>query len=777
VLRAGDVLDRYVLLDRLASGGMGDVYLASKAGPLGLGPWVALKLLREEVQADPDFIEMLADEAKISMFLDHQNIVSVLDFAEVDGAHFLVMEFVRGTTAQALVDAAHGQGTRLPPPVAVFVATQVARALRHAHDRVDHRGRPLHIVHRDVTPANILLSAEGDVKLTDFGIARARNRMHRTQAGVVKGKFGYLPPEAVRAQQMDRRADLFCAGVSLYLLLTGRHPAADKTAFEAVEMYERREVQPPSVLVPGLPSVLDEAIMRALEPDPGRRWPDAASWEQALRDGLSALPDSRRSGNASALQAVITQLLPAASRSPVSEAQLTAACERAKPRLDPSYGAGTAPTIAPRRVDPLGGSDDLELEPDDFPPSVMDRPTDASLAHRAAHTSVDHEPFLPADEEEEGEAPPDDQTLADGPPLEDDQTWLGSLPPDDAAEDAFTDRTLAGVVMPADRDTQPSESSMPAVAPAPSEPTSAHSSPFGAVPAPSASSEVVPARSAPTLEPDTPPGPPLVAPRAPAPYFEDEVPAPPSHAPRVDPRRPSRSRPARERSRVGSGAGRSNPDPRSRERPSSASPQLGAGAPAPRARSASAAPLPSVPPLPSSVGGRTGQGGRHRRTLAIAGALVLLIGGAAFFALTSPVLWPRIELLSRPPGAVVTVNGQPRGRTPTTVRVAPGPGPRVEFRLTDHRPAARALVGTVRRGRTYRMSVELRPVPVLHVQPEATVSVDGRVVGTGTRVPLDALPEGAVEVRVEAPGFVPYQRRFASPAEVPTTWDVTLSKR
>lgn len=126
---------------------------------------------------------------------------------------------------------------------------------------------------------------------------------------------------------------------------------------------------------------------------------------------------------------------------------------------------------------------------------------------------------------------------------------------------------------------------------------------------------------------------------------------------------------------------------------------------------------------------------------------------------------------------MVSVDGQNRGRTPTTVRVPPGPGPKVEFRLDEHRPEARALVGTVRRGRVYRMSVELRPVPILHVQPEATVSIGGEIVGKGTRVALEALPKGEVEVRVEAPGFAPYQRRFESAADLPGTWDVTLSKQ
>ncbi|MEM1024967.1 MAG: serine/threonine-protein kinase [Myxococcota bacterium] len=729
----GDVLGRYVLLNRLASGGMGDVYLASKAGPLGLGPLVALKLLRDEFQADPKFIEMLADEAKISMYLDHQNIVSVLDFDEDRGAHYLVMEFVQSSTAQALVDAAHDRGTRPDPSVAIFVTLEVARALRYAHDRKDHEGRPLNIVHRDVTPANMLLSAGGEVKLTDFGIARARNRIHQTQAGVVKGKFGYLPPEAVRTQHMDRRADVFCAGVSLYLLLTSRHPAAGKTAFEAMEMYERREVEAPSVLAPELPAVLDSVIMRALEPDPGKRWPDASAWESALRNAVEMAPKSLRLGRASDLEGALRTLLPATFEAPVSKARMEAAWSRASSQLDPSYGSGTQPTEAPRRVDPLAGSDDLVLEPEDFPPAVMDRPTDAGPRQRPAQTSLDHEPMLP-DDSGGAEAELDDRTLADGPFLEDDQTWLGSLAPEEESNEGLDDRTFAGLRMPEDRDTQPSDASI-------------H------IPAPT-QSEVEPARSAPTLEPSGPVGPVLVTPRAPAPYFEEE------HPPAPEPRGSSRpgpfqrlpSRPIREKSR-----GRA-PRPGSEPAPVPAPP-----------------PLPSVPEPPASVLARRPLLGR--RAWLLVGAISLLVGLGVVFGLTSPLLWPRVELVSRPPGAVVSVDGQNRGRTPTTVRVRPGQGPRVEFRLRDHRPEARALVGTVRRGRVYRMSVDLRPVPVLHVQPEATVSIGGKVVGTGTRIALEALPEGEVEVRVEAPGFLPYQRRFGSAAELPSTWDVTLSKR
>ncbi len=293
MLQPGDNLGRYVLLEHLATGGMGEVYIAAQKGPMGIGPKVALKVLRSELASDPEFVEMLVDEANISMFLNHQNVVSVLDLAETSGTFFLAMEFVQGVNVQHLVDRMVAAAAPMDAPLALFIVAEVAKGLKYAHSRVDHEGRPLNIIHRDVTPANVLCSVHGEVKLTDFGIARARNRLHRTQAGLLKGKFGYMAPEAVRGQPLDQRADLFCLGVTLYLLLTGRHPASDLLVAEAIERFERGEVLAPSSVNPALPRSLDPLVLRALEPNPRHRWPSAEAMLNALQQALLSRPDWR----------------------------------------------------------------------------------------------------------------------------------------------------------------------------------------------------------------------------------------------------------------------------------------------------------------------------------------------------------------------------------------------------------------------------------------------------------------------------------------------------
>ncbi|HXV37392.1 MAG TPA: serine/threonine-protein kinase, partial [Myxococcota bacterium] len=195
----GDSLGRYTLLKRLAAGGMGEVYLAAKPGPVGFGPRVALKVLREQLASDQQFIDMLVDEANISMFLNHQNVVSVLDLAEDTGTYYIAMEFVQGITVEGLLERLIAKGEKLDIPIGLYIATELCRALKYAHTRVNHAGEPLNIIHRDVTPANILLSVQGEVKLTDFGIARARARLAGTLegAGVLKGKLRYMPPESL----------------------------------------------------------------------------------------------------------------------------------------------------------------------------------------------------------------------------------------------------------------------------------------------------------------------------------------------------------------------------------------------------------------------------------------------------------------------------------------------------------------------------------------------------------------------------------------------------
>ncbi len=280
----GDTLGRYTLLKRIAAGGMGEIYLAARVGPLGFSPPIALKILRAELATESEFVDMLVDEANISMILNHQNVVSVLDFGEEDGTYYLAMEYVQGANLQMLVETLRHKQQRVEISLGLYIGIELCRALKYAHGRANNDGEPLNIVHRDVTPGNVLLSTTGEVKLTDFGIAKAKGRIHKTQAGVLKGKFGYMAPEVIRYEKIDGRADIFCLGVVLYEMLAGRHPADGSNIMEAIERFEERKISPPSSINPEIPKALDAVIMRALEPKVSDRWPTAAALGSALQE-------------------------------------------------------------------------------------------------------------------------------------------------------------------------------------------------------------------------------------------------------------------------------------------------------------------------------------------------------------------------------------------------------------------------------------------------------------------------------------------------------------
>jgi serine/threonine protein kinase len=347
---SGDTLGRYTLRRRLAGGGMGEVFLASTRGSGGVGSRVALKVLRSELVNDASFVHMIIDEARISMFLNHQNIVSVLDFAQDGGDYYLAMEYVQGTTVEQLLEEMRRCQRRPDIPIAVYIAGELCRALKYAHACVDHKGQPLNIIHRDVTPANILLSIHGDVKLTDFGIARAIGRVHQTQAGMVKGKFGYLAPEMTRNEAIDSRADLFSYGVVFYHLLTGQHPIPNASIMEAIFRFEEREFPPPSAVNREVPPPLDAIVMRALEPRPDLRWASAQELGDALRDAVMSIPALRRSvqHGAQSLAVLLRDLMPYVFDDPLREIVDGPTTPRSMPtELDED-------TLKPKSKDPFG---------------------------------------------------------------------------------------------------------------------------------------------------------------------------------------------------------------------------------------------------------------------------------------------------------------------------------------------------------------------------------------------------------------------------------------
>ena len=289
----GQQLGRYRLLRRLAVGGMGEIYLATVDGLTGVQAPIVLKVLRDEFTRDQDFVDMLVDEANICRFLNHQNVVSVSDFGEADGTYFIAMEYVQGLTLERVIKGLRTQKKRMPLGLCLFIQMELCRALRHAHTRKNYEGEALNIIHRDVTPANLLLSIQGEVKLSDFGIARAKGKNHKTQAGMLKGKFGYMAPELIRQESIDARADIFCAGILFYELLTSRHPVQDGSLIETISAFENGSYKPPSAYNKQLPQGLDAIVMKALQPNPDNRIANAEEFVNSLQQVVLQNADLR----------------------------------------------------------------------------------------------------------------------------------------------------------------------------------------------------------------------------------------------------------------------------------------------------------------------------------------------------------------------------------------------------------------------------------------------------------------------------------------------------
>ena len=279
--------DRYVIVEYIAEGGMGAIYLGKKIGVGGFEKEVVLKQLLPEFTREPKFIELFLREARLSASLDHANIVRTVDLVTAGDDYFMVMEYVRGGDLRTLVKRARRRHERFPPQAAMFIAHEILEALAYAHSRVGSDGQPLGLIHRDVSPSNILLSGAGEVKLTDFGIAKAST--HRSVFFKVKGKVGYMSPEQARGEQIDARSDLFSLGVVLYEALVGERLFVGDLMSTAAVIYAQ-PIAPPSVRRPELPEELDEVLLKALSLDRRGRYQTA----EEFQDGLSRVAKKRR---------------------------------------------------------------------------------------------------------------------------------------------------------------------------------------------------------------------------------------------------------------------------------------------------------------------------------------------------------------------------------------------------------------------------------------------------------------------------------------------------
>ncbi|HJZ88554.1 MAG TPA: serine/threonine-protein kinase [Polyangia bacterium] len=316
--------DRYTLLRAIGAGGMAELFLAERAGAQGARRRVVLKRILPAFARDPEFREMFVHEARIAMQLTHANIVQVYDFGEAGDTYVLEMEYIEGCDLRALLRD-HGP---LPLSAGLRIATEILRGLDYAHRRVGADGMPLQIVHRDVSPGNILLSREGEVKLTDFGLSRSRERLGRSVGGV-KGTFAFMAPEQAEGRAVDPRADVFAVGAILYATLAGRSPFEAEGPVATLDRVRQASYLPLSQAAPGAPPTLDALLVQALARTPDERFASAAAMREAL-EGFEKEAGVRPS--ADALGALVQAVTPT---EPVSapNAQAAGAALAASPQL------------------------------------------------------------------------------------------------------------------------------------------------------------------------------------------------------------------------------------------------------------------------------------------------------------------------------------------------------------------------------------------------------------------------------------------------------------
>jgi serine/threonine protein kinase len=280
-----EVFGPYLVYESLGVGGMATVHRAAKRGIEGFHRVVALKRLLPHLAEDAAFVTSFVREAKLASMLQHSNVVQIYELGRVGGAYFIAMEYIEGFDVRKILRRARRDRRPVPVPVILSILIELCDALDYAHVRADDStGEPLRIVHRDVSPSNLIVSPSGHLKVIDFGIARAKSRKLGQETGRVKGKLGYMSPEAVRAMPLDGRSDLFSAGIVAHELLALRPLFTAKTDYQTLQRIRRCEVKPPSLYNADCPEELDAVVQRALGKTPGDRFETAAEMREALYD-------------------------------------------------------------------------------------------------------------------------------------------------------------------------------------------------------------------------------------------------------------------------------------------------------------------------------------------------------------------------------------------------------------------------------------------------------------------------------------------------------------
>jgi eukaryotic-like serine/threonine-protein kinase len=285
----------YTIHEELGAGGMASVHLAVWNPPGGPPRRVALKRLFPHIAANPELVAMFIDEARLARYLKHPNIAQVYEFGRISGTYFIAFEFVQGPTVQQLARQCDQHVGYVPIPIVLEIGCQLCEALHHAHNLCDEDGLPLGLVHRDVSPQNLIVSTAGLVKLIDFGLAKAKQSSVESHSGIIKGKLTYVAPEYLVDGKLDVRCDLWAVGVVLHELLAGRRLFDAPDDFAIVDRVRKMAIPPPSRFRAEVTSELDDIIFKALQREPSRRWQNAASLRAALATHARQYPPLTKS--------------------------------------------------------------------------------------------------------------------------------------------------------------------------------------------------------------------------------------------------------------------------------------------------------------------------------------------------------------------------------------------------------------------------------------------------------------------------------------------------
>ena len=280
---------RYKVLERIAAGGMAEVYRAESAGLEGFKKTVAIKRVLPHLSEKKQFIGMFLDEARLSAHLSHSNCVQVFDIGVGDNTYFIVMEFVDGSDLKAIIEQHRKHSRPVPTEESALICVRICEGLSYAHELTDGKGTSLNIVHRDMSPPNVLLTRFGEVKIVDFGLAKANSQLEKSEPGIIKGKFSYLSPEAALGNPVDARTDVFAVGIILWELLAGRRLFLGETDLETVRQVQTATVPAIRQINPRVPVELERVLSRALARDPAERYQTARELGQDLNNLLFKL--------------------------------------------------------------------------------------------------------------------------------------------------------------------------------------------------------------------------------------------------------------------------------------------------------------------------------------------------------------------------------------------------------------------------------------------------------------------------------------------------------